>query len=70
MSPSVRPATLEDIPHMVELLLADAAQRCAHDPTFWKMAEDAQREIKAALRVAFQSEGQQVQQFWHVSVEG
>ncbi len=67
MPQNVRPATPNDIPRLVELLLMDAAERRAREPLLWKMAEDAPRQIEKALTFALTAEQQPFRQFWQVS---
>lgn len=67
MPDAVRTATVDDIPRLVELLLLDAKERRAADPTLWKMAEDAPAQIEKALTFALTSERQPFRQIWQVS---
>lgn len=67
MSHTIRTATTEDIPRLVDLLLVDAEERHAIDPILWKMAEDAPAQIKKALTLALTSEQQPFRQIWQVS---
>ncbi|MDK3016687.1 hypothetical protein [Pseudodonghicola flavimaris] len=67
MSHTVRNATTGDIPRLVDLLLLDAEDRHAADPTLWKMAEDAPAQIEKALTFALTAEQQSFRQIWQVS---
>src|SRR5476651_707756 len=49
MTPSIRRATAEDLPAVVDLLLQDAAQRSARNPALWKIAADARTRIEAGI---------------------
>ena len=46
MPATIRPATTEDIPAMVELLLADAREHHAEDAQLWHMADDAASQVE------------------------
>ncbi|MBY5931513.1 hypothetical protein KUV51_00770 [Tateyamaria omphalii] len=67
MHPSIRQATPQDIPGIVELLLTDAADRQTVDAVLWKMGKDAAADIHAALTFALTSDKQPFQQIWHVA---
>jgi len=67
MSHTVRTATIGDIPRLLDLLLLDAEERHAIDPTLWKMAADAPAQIEKALTFALTSEQQPFRQIWQVS---
>ncbi|APX12371.1 hypothetical protein [Tateyamaria omphalii] len=70
MPPATRPATPQDIPQLVPLLMADAAERQARDAILWTVAADAATQIRDALTVALTSTNQPFRQFWHVAEEG
>ena len=70
MPPAIRLATPEDLPPMVELLLADARGRRAHDPVLWALADDAEAQIEKAVTFALTAERQPFRQFWQVAEEG
>ncbi|WP_147112756.1 hypothetical protein [Tateyamaria sp. syn59] len=65
-----RPATLQDIPHLVPLLMADAAERAVKDATLWTLASDASIQIRQALTAALTPPDQPVRQFWQVAEDG
>lgn len=67
MTQTVRPATPEDIPRLVELLVLDAGARHAADPILWRMAADAPAQIEKALHFALTAEQQPFHQIWQVS---
>lgn len=67
MPHAVRTATVEDLPHILELLLLDARERHAANPTLWKIADDAPTQIEKSLNFALTSERQPFRQFWQVS---
>ncbi|KUP94557.1 GNAT family N-acetyltransferase [Tritonibacter horizontis] len=69
MSQIIRPATPEDIPQLVKLLLQDAKQRQAADGVLWKLAPDASAQIETALIAALTSEQQPFRQIWQVADE-
>ena len=70
MSPFIRPATIEDVPRLVELLLADAWERHAQDAVLWAMAKDAAAQIEKAVTFALTAERQPFRQFWQVVEDG
>lgn len=67
MAPRIRSATADDIPHLVDLLLLDAAERHAEDPILWKMAGDPAAQIEQALTFALTASQQPFRQFWLVA---
>ncbi len=69
MSTTIRPATTEDIPAMVELLLADARERRAEDALLWDMADDAASQVEKAVTFALTAEAQPFRQFWQVAAD-
>ncbi|MDO6732164.1 hypothetical protein Q4577_19200 [Marinovum sp. 2_MG-2023] len=70
MTQMIRPATPDDMPRLVELLMLDAQERHAEDAILWKMADDAPTQIEKALTFALTAEQQPFQQFWHVADDG
>lgn len=64
MPPVVRPATTEDLPRMVELLLADARARHAQDAVLWTLADDAAAQVEKAVTFAPTADRRQ---FWQVA---
>ncbi|WP_300039321.1 hypothetical protein [uncultured Roseobacter sp.] len=70
MTQTIRPATPDDIPRLVELLMLDAQERHAEDAILWKMADDAPAQIEKALAFALTAEQQLFRQFWHVAEDG
>ncbi len=69
MVQKIRPAQENDVPQLVELLMADAVQRHAKDATLWKIADDASAQIEEALAFALTAENQPFRQFWQVAEE-
>ncbi|MDO6588846.1 hypothetical protein DS901_14360 [Loktanella sp. D2R18] len=67
MSQIIRPATPDDIPRLVDLLMLDAEKRYAEDGILWKMAEDAPAQIEKALTFALTAEQQPFRQIWQVA---
>lgn len=63
----IRPATPNDIPQLVDLLMLDAHERHAEDSILWKMAEDAPALIESALTFALTAEQQPFRQIWQVA---
>ncbi|TCS55601.1 hypothetical protein EDD52_1304 [Primorskyibacter sedentarius] len=70
MTQTIRPATPDDMPRLVELLMLDAQERRAEDAILWKMADDAPAQIEKALTFALTAEQQPFQQFWRVAEDG
>lgn len=70
MPRAVRPARVDDIPRLVELLLMDAAERQAEDAILWKIAEDASARIEQALTSALTEDQPPSRQFWLVTEDG
>ncbi len=70
MTQTIRPATPDDTPRLVELLMLDAQERHAEDAILWKMADDARAQIEKALTFALTAEQQPFRQFWHVADNG
>lgn len=70
MTQTIRPATPDDMPRLVELLMLDAEARHAEDAILWKMADDAPAQIEKALTFALTAEQQPFRQFWHVADDG
>jgi hypothetical protein len=70
MPTTVRPASMSDLPDMVNLLLANARSRNALNPTLWAIASDARRKVEDALRFALEAERQPFRQQWLVAESG
>jgi hypothetical protein len=70
MTQTTRPATSDDIPRLVELLMLDASERHAQDAILWKLANDEPAQIEKALIFALTAEQQPFQQFWWVAEDG
>ena len=70
MTQTIRPATPDDMPRLIELLMLDAQERHSEDAVLWKMADDAPTQIEKALTFALTADGQPIQQFWHVADNG
>ncbi|MFQ6550257.1 hypothetical protein AADZ90_020105 [Aestuariibius sp. 2305UL40-4] len=70
MTQTTRPATPDDMPRLVELLMLDAEARQAEDAILWKLADDAPAQIEKALTFALTADGQPFRQFWHVAEDG
>ena len=63
----IRPATPDDIPRLVDLLVLDTQERHAEDGILWKMAADAPAQIEKALTFALTAEQQPFRQIWQVA---
>ena len=70
MTRTVRPATADDIPRMVELLMQDARARHALDPVLWALADDAPERIEDAIVFALTALEQPFPQAWLVAADG
>ncbi|WP_299137851.1 hypothetical protein [uncultured Tateyamaria sp.] len=70
MTQTIRPATPDDMPRMVELLMLDAQERHTKDAILWKVADEAPKQIEKELAFALTAEQQPCQQFWHVASVG
>lgn len=64
---AVRAATISDLPRMVDLLLEDAKQRHAFDPTLWAIADNASDKVEAAVKFALEADKQPFRQKWLVA---
>src|SRR5215470_4264684 len=67
MVPSIRLATLRDLPGIVVLLLQDAEARRALDPTLWRIARDASTRIERAARAALNGSQTSARELWFVA---
>ncbi|ESZ21376.1 hypothetical protein [Mesorhizobium sp. M0088] len=63
----IRAATIADLPRMVDLLLEDARQRHALNPTLWAIADDAHERVEEAVRFALEADKQPFRQKWLVA---
>lgn len=70
MSQTVRRATTDDIPRLIELMSMDAEERHAEDAILWKIADDASAQIEKALMFALTAEQQPFRQIWLVAEDG
>ncbi len=70
MTQTIRPASPDDMPRLVELLMLDAQERLAENAILWKLADDAPAQIEKALKFALTAEQQPFRQFWHVADDG
>lgn len=70
MTQTIRPATPEDIPRLVELLMLDAQERHSKDPILWKIADDAPAQIEKAITFALTANQQPFRQFWRIAEDG
>lgn len=67
MLPTIRRATRDDLPELVRLLLQDAARRCALDPAFWILADDARGRIEKAVGAGLENANPAIPELWHVA---
>ncbi|RLJ60147.1 hypothetical protein BCF46_0344 [Litoreibacter meonggei] len=70
MSVTIRPAELLDLKPMVDLLVLDAKQRAAENPTLWKLAPDAQDKITSSIQTAMENENPPFRQQWLLAESG
>jgi hypothetical protein len=64
MPPSIRRATSQDIPAMVDLLVMDAQARRSLDSTLWPLAADPAARIKSALDRGLAESNPSAQELW------
>jgi GNAT superfamily N-acetyltransferase len=67
MPPSIRPASLEDLPAVVALLIQDAKARSLLDPVLWRIAGDAPARIERAARAAHNGSQALAGELWLVA---
>lgn len=67
MSVEIRAARSSDVPQMIGLLMRDARQRHALNPTLWALADDAETQVEKALRYALDAREQAFHQKWIVA---
>jgi len=67
MPPSIRLATLRDLPAIVALLLLDAEARRALDPMLWRIARDASTRIEKAAGAALTASQTSTGELWFVA---
>src|SRR5215471_6729957 len=67
MPPSIRSATLQDLPAIVELLIQDAEARRSLDPVLWRTAGDASTRIERAVGAVLNGSQAPAREFWFVA---
>ncbi len=67
MDASIRRATLADLPAMTDLLLRDARQRSALEPSVWRVADDARARVEAAVVASLDGSNARLRELWHVA---
>jgi len=67
MPPSIRRATLADVPEMADLLLRDAQRRSSLEPALWRFAPDARARIEGNVRAGLGASNTSAQERWHVA---
>ncbi len=67
MPPSIRLATLQDLPAIVALLIQDAEARRSLDPVLWRVAGDASTRIERATGTALNGSQAEVRELWFVA---
>jgi hypothetical protein len=67
MPPSIRLATLQDLPAIVALLIQDAEARRALDPMLWRIAIDASARIEKAVGGALNGSQASARELWIVA---
>ena len=70
MPPSIRLATLQDLPAMVALLIQDAEARRSLDPVLWRIAVDASTRIEGAAGAALNGSQASARELWFVAEHG
>ena len=70
MTRTVRHATPDDVPRMVELLMRDARDWHALDAVLWALADDAPAQIEDAVLFALTAPEQPFRQAWLVAADG
>ena len=64
MPPSIRPATLSDLPAMADLLVWDGEQRRALDPALWSLAAEARTRIEGVVRASLNGSNPSARELW------
>jgi hypothetical protein len=64
---SIRPATSEDLPELVALLIQDAKERGALDPVLWRLAVDAPVRVETAVGAALDRPKPTARELWLVA---
>ncbi len=67
MPPSIRLATLKDLPAIVALLIQDAEARRSLDPVLWRVAGDASTRIENAVGPALNGSQAAARELWFVA---
>jgi hypothetical protein len=67
MPPSIRPATLQDLPAIIELLIQDAEARRSLDPVLWCVAGDASSRFERAAGAALNGSQAPARELWFVA---
>jgi len=67
MTPSIRPATPQDLPAIVVLLIQDAHERRSLDPLLWRLAADAPARIETAVGAALGNSVASTREMWLVA---
>jgi hypothetical protein len=67
MPPSIRLATLQDLPAIVALLIQDAEARRALDPLLWRIAGDASTRIERVAGAALNGSRASARELWFLA---
>src|SRR4051794_23130372 len=67
MAPSIRPATPQDLPQIVSLLVEDAEQRRSLDPLLWRLAADAPTRIETVIDGVLNRAAASARELWLVA---
>ena len=67
MDASLRRARLTDLPALTDLLLRDARQRSALEPSVWRVADDARARVEGAVVASLDGSNARLRELWHVA---
>ena len=67
MPPPIRPATPNDLPGIVSLLIQDAQERRSLDPLLWRLAADALPRIERAVGAVLNKSATPARELWLVA---
>ena len=70
MPPSIRLATLQDLPAIVALLIQDAEARRSLDTVLWRIARDASIRIEGVAGAALNGSQASARELWYVAEHG
>jgi hypothetical protein len=70
MSPSIRPATRQDLPAIVALLIRDAEARRSLNPLLWRLAADVSNRIERAVGAVLNGPQAAARELWFIAEHG